>query len=92
MRRYAPCLILLLAPLAGWASNRPSETEPGGCVYATSAAHGPAPDADPAPGHAAPRKPATTPATTQGGGGDGDVLLPRMRMPKWHSFLPGMFR
>lgn len=38
---------------------------------------------------------ASSPATTRGGGGDGDVnapALPRPRGPKWHSFLPGMFR
>lgn len=45
--------------------------------------------------------PATTtssnpiPATSRGGGDDGDATspaLPRPRSPKWHSFLPGMFR
>ncbi len=33
--------------------------------------------------------------TTRGGGDDGDAsapVLPRPRGPKWHSFLPGMFR
>lgn len=33
----------------------------------------------------------TTPATSQGGGGDDESVL-RMRVPKWNSFLPGMFR
>jgi hypothetical protein len=33
----------------------------------------------------------TTPATSQGGGGDEDAVM-RMRVPKWNSFLPGMFR
>ncbi len=32
-----------------------------------------------------------TPATSQGGGGDEDAVM-RMRVPKWNSFLPGMFR
>ncbi|WDS35562.1 hypothetical protein [Pseudoxanthomonas sp.] len=47
----------------------------------------------------APEKPAassgyvrpSTPATSQGGGGDEDAVI-RMRVPKWNSFLPGMFR
>jgi hypothetical protein len=33
----------------------------------------------------------TTPATSQGGGGDDDAVM-RLRVPKWNSFLPGMFR
>jgi hypothetical protein len=35
-----------------------------------------------------------TPATSQGGGGGGgdeDAVM-RMRVPKWNSLLPGMFR
>lgn len=45
------------------------------------------------PAPALPNVPA--PGTTRGGGDDGDVsapVLPRPRGPKWHSFLPGMFR
>ena len=34
-----------------------------------------------------------SPATTRGGGSDGDDMpIPRLRAPRWHSFLPGMFR
>ncbi len=84
-------MILLLVPVAAWAVDDLAEADRGACVYSTSAAHGATPDADAPSGHAAPRK-QTKPATTPGGGSDGDVLLPRMRMPKWHSFLPGMFR
>jgi hypothetical protein len=36
-------------------------------------------------------KPSASSGTSTGGGGDDDVL-PRLRAPKWHSFLPGMFR
>jgi len=85
-------MILLLAPAAAWASDALSDADRGGCIYANSAAHGPTPDTD---NGAAPHPPAHkpgTPATTTGGGSDGDVPLPRMRIPRWHSFLPGMFR
>jgi len=33
-----------------------------------------------------------TPATSQGGGGGDEDAVMRMRVPKWNSFLPGMFR
>jgi len=36
-------------------------------------------------------KPASAANRSIGGGGD-DEALPRPRAPKWHSFLPGMFR
>jgi hypothetical protein len=32
------------------------------------------------------------PATSQGGGGSDEETVLRMRVPKWNSFLPGMFR
>lgn len=47
-----------------------------------------APKSAPAPAPAR-AKPAAKPATTQGGGGDASV---RSQGPRWHSFLPGMFR
>lgn len=40
---------------------------------------------------ATPANPAT-PATVRGGGDDDDAPMTRPRAPKWHSFLPGMFR
>ena len=59
-------------------------------------------DAVSAPSSAHPRvtatrnkyaKPAATATSTNSGGGGGDDdALPRPRSPKWHSFLPGMFR
>lgn len=93
MRRVAPCLILLLAPALAWAaSGSYADPDRGSCVDAQpSAAHGTAPDADPAPAaHAGSERPHST--ATQGGGNDGELMVPRMRMPRWHSFLPGMFR
>jgi hypothetical protein len=38
--------------------------------------------------------PATSPASSasRGGGGSDDDATLRLRAPKWHSFLPGMFR
>ncbi|MFT4249631.1 MAG: hypothetical protein QM581_16615 [Pseudomonas sp.] len=96
MRPVAPCLILLLAPSLAWAAASGGYADPdrGTCVDAPrSAMHGS--DADPVPAPAAtPHAGATRPhaSTSQGGGNDGELVVPRMRMPRWHSFLPGMFR
>jgi len=62
--------------------------ETGTCPEAEAPATAAAPKAAPttAPVRA---KPAAKPATTQGGGGDATV---RGQGPRWHSFLPGMFR
>lgn len=95
MRRVAPCLILLLAPALAWAAAPGSYADPdrGTCVDAAqSDAHGTPADADPA--SSTPHSGNTHPhaATSQGGGNDGELVVPRMRMPRWHSFLPGMFR
>ena len=37
-------------------------------------------------------RPAASSATSTGGGGSDDDVLQRIRAPKWHSYLPGMFR
>ncbi|WP_369941152.1 hypothetical protein [Xanthomonas medicagonis] len=93
MRRFLPCLILLLLPLAAaHASNALASKQRNDCVY-TDATDAGATQAHPTaaarpPGSA---KPATAAPSGNGGGGDGD-LVPRLHMPKWHSFLPGMFR
>lgn len=93
MRRTAPCTILLLVPALAWGSAGYADPDRGSCVDAApSAAHGSAPDANTATPARTGNRPQATPASTQGGGGDGDMNLPRMRMPRWHSFLPGMFR
>jgi hypothetical protein len=89
MRRSA-CLLLLLTPAVAWASSGMAEADHGTCVTPASAAHGPAPDAPVPPSHSPGHRPTTI--TPSGGGDDGELLPPRGRMPKWHSFLPGMFR
>ncbi|WP_369934935.1 hypothetical protein [Xanthomonas tesorieronis] len=90
MRRSLPCLILLLLPLAAvHASEALVSKQRNDCVYADST------DADAAQARPAstarPPAAAAKPAAPSGGGSDSD-LVPRLRMPKWHSFLPGMFR
>ncbi|MDR6675362.1 hypothetical protein [Xanthomonas sp. 1678] len=91
MRRFLPCLILLLLPLAAaHASDALASKQRNDCVY-TDATDTDAAQARPAPAHPpASAKPGAAPSGG-GGGGDSD-LVPRLRMPKWHSFLPGMFR
>ena len=91
MRRFA-CLFLLLTPALAWASSGVAEADHGTCVTPSSAAHGPAPEATTpvAPSHSPGHRP--TSATPSGGGDGDDLFAPRGRMPKWHSFLPGMFR
>lgn len=92
MRRLTVCLLLLLAPLAALASDQLVDGDHDSCVSTNSAARGRTPPPEAAPVRTAPHKAA--PSTGGGGGGsDGDSLFPRMRtMPRWHSFLPGMFR
>ncbi|HEY0335118.1 MAG TPA: hypothetical protein VGC74_15655 [Stenotrophomonas sp.] len=89
MRRLA-CLLLFLTPALAWASGGVAEADRGACVSTASAAHGPAPDPLTAPpAHSPAHRPA---GAASGGGEDSELLQPRGRMPKWHSFLPGMFR
>ncbi|MCL1529766.1 hypothetical protein A7D16_07390 [Xanthomonas nasturtii] len=90
MRRLTVCLLLLLAPLAALASDQLVDGDHDSCVSTNSAARGRTPPPEAAPVRTAPHKAAPS---TGGGGSDGDSLFPRMRtMPRWHSFLPGMFR
>ncbi len=86
MRPFAHCLILLMAPLAAHASDALTSPGRGGCVYSPTETERTAPAA-----RAPAVKPSASNGTSTGGGGDDDVL-PRLRAPKWHSFLPGMFR
>jgi hypothetical protein len=90
MRPFAHCLILLMAPLAAHASDALTSPGRGGCVYSPTETERTAPAAAPA-ARAPAVKPSASNGTSTGGGGDDDVL-PRLRAPKWHSFLPGMFR
>ncbi|OEZ00188.1 MULTISPECIES: hypothetical protein [Stenotrophomonas] len=89
--RHAHCLILLLAPLAAHASDALASSSRGGCVYSAAESERPAPAAAPAAPAPATVKPSAAAPVSTGGGGDDDVI-PRLRAPKWHSFLPGMFR
>jgi hypothetical protein len=91
MRPFAHCLLLLMAPLAAHASDAVSGSARGGCVY--SPAEGERTNQPATPAATAPSavKPSASAPGSTGGGGDDDVL-PRLRAPKWHSFLPGMFR
>lgn len=96
MRRFAHCLILLMAPCqAAWADDAFSQSQRGACVYSDASPGKPA-----APSRsttheanssaAAPR--ANRSGEASGGGGSEEDLMQRMRAPRWHSFLPGMFR
>lgn len=94
MVRLCLALLLICACAAVSAREVRMQTpngETGTCpdVEATTAAAATTPKAAPATAQARGNKPATKPATTQGGGGDAAV---RSQGPRWHSFLPGMFR
>ena len=87
MRRFLLCLILLLLPLAAaQASEALASKQRNDCVYTDTDAAQTRPATATRPPAAA--KSATAPS---GGGSDSD-LVPRLRIPKWHSLLPGMFR
>jgi len=92
MRCLAHCLVLLMAPILASASSAVASEGRGGCVYTTPDAERPPSARGAAAAVPSATRPAPAPAaTTTGGGGDDDVLQ-RIRAPKWHSFLPGMFR
>ncbi|KAF1013512.1 MAG: hypothetical protein GAK31_03661 [Stenotrophomonas maltophilia] len=91
MRRYAHCLALLMVPYAASATDALSDAR-GPCVYSAADAVSQRQASPTTTASAAGSvKPGTSTATSTGGGGDDDVLQ-RIRAPKWHSFLPGMFR
>lgn len=95
MRRFAHCLILLLSPCAvALADDTFSQSQRGACVYADSKEAGaaaPITARTPARSAAAAPRPQRSSENSGGGGSDED-LMQRMRAPRWHSFLPGMFR
>ena len=91
MRLFAHCLLLLTAPMAAHASDALTQPGRGGCAYSSAEAERTAPANPPATGAPPSNNPRAPPPGRRGGGGDDDVL-PRLRAPKWHSFLPGMFR
>lgn len=93
MRRIAICLILLCAsPLAFGRDARPSgDTSDCRDSVITVPSPAQAPVKRPPAVAAHKPKPATTVTHTSGGGGD-DGGGGMTRAPRWHSFLPGMFR
>lgn len=85
--------LLCASPLAFGHDARPSG-ETGDCRDSVITVPSPAPATAPTKRPTAVvRKahPAATPAHTTGGGG-GDEGGGMSRVPRWHSFLPGMFR
>lgn len=92
MRITALCLILLCAsPLAFGRDVRPSG-DVGDCRDSVITVPSPAqaPVKKPASVAHKPKPVAGTTHTSGGGGTDDSAGLPRV--PRWHSFLPGMFR
>lgn len=97
MRRIAHCLILLLAPLAAHAADAfDTPARSNACTYAPDEVERVAAPAaavnitntpPPSPKQVTPPTP-----PQQAGGGSDDEVIPRMRAPKWHRLLPGMFR
>lgn len=95
MRHLAHCLILLLAPVAAQASDALGGAGQSACSYAPAEVErvaAPAAAVGIANTPAAPPAAKTAPARTAAGGGSDDDLLPRLRAPRWHRLLPGMFR
>jgi len=94
MRRYAHCLILLTMPFAASAPAA-LDASRGACVSSNGDAasqRAPPATASAATTKPTPVRPAASSATSTGGGGSDDDVLQRIRAPKWHSYLPGMFR
>ncbi len=95
MRHLAHCLILLLVPVAAQASDALGGAGKSGCSYAPAEVERVAVPA--ASVNIANSVPAAPPASksksaqSRGGGSDEDIM-PRLRAPRWHRMLPGMFR
>lgn len=95
MPRIAVCLLLLCAstsvaaraPMHGSNGDNSSCPEIAAAVAAADARSTKARGATPVP--VASRK--SSKPTARGGGGDSEGS-PRLQAPRWHSFLPGMFR
>ncbi|MCL7715340.1 hypothetical protein [Stenotrophomonas mori] len=95
MRRIAHCLILLLAPLAAHATEALDASVHSGCSYDPGEVERVAvPAASVKLANAAPaaRAKHAVPPAEQAGGGSDEEIIPRLRAPKWHRLLPGMFR
>ena len=96
MCRLAICPLLMslallsASPLAFGRDARPSG-DTGDCRDSVITVPSPAPAPVKRPATVVHKvRPATTAHTTGGGGGDDAGGAPRV--PRWHSFLPGMFR
>lgn len=88
MRRTAVCLLIVAASATVAArESKLSDAEGGSCRGAQSVSTR-APDRDPVVLPAPLVKKAKPLPSNTGGGGD-DV---RLQSPRWHRFLPGMFR
>ena len=88
MRRIAVCLLIALASASVAArESKLSDADGGSCPTRTQTAATRSPDRDPS-SMAMPVKKAKPNLPSSGGGGD-DV---RLQSPRWHRFLPGMFR
>jgi hypothetical protein len=89
-------VLLLSATFAGHAAQAREVAlhgpngDGGTCVVSRSDGAGTAEQGDAKP---APAKPSAKPAVTrQSGGGGGETSVRSTQAPRWHSFLPGMFR
>jgi hypothetical protein len=88
MRRIAVCLLIALASASVAArESKLSDADGGSCPTRTQTAATRSPDRDPS-SMAMPVKKAKSSLPSSGGGGE-DV---RLQSPRWHRFLPGMFR
>lgn len=90
MRHLAPCLILLIAPVAAHASSESLTTAPrAGCTYAPAEADRAASAGTPASSTTGGGASKITPSQR---GGDEDLIQRTRSSSQWHRFLPGMFR
>jgi len=87
MRRIAVCLLIVASATVAARESKFSDAEGGSCRGAHSVSTR-AVDRDPVvvPGTVAKK---TKPLPSNTGGGGDDV---RLQSPRWHRFLPGMFR
>lgn len=89
MRRIVVCLLIALASASVAArESKFSDADGGSCPTRTQTAVTRSPDRDPA-SMALPVKKSKSAVPANSGGGGDDVRLPS---PRWHRFLPGMFR
>jgi hypothetical protein len=87
MRRIAVGLLIVASATVAARESKLSDAEGGSCRGAHSVSTR-APDRDPA-ALPAPLVKKTKPLPSNTGGGGDDV---RLQSPRWHRFLPGMFR